>query len=132
MNANMVSAIPPSSFSQRLSAGAERGVRFVAARVQQPRPAGHQRAFDQRLALPALPVPGHHVAFALQPDAGVPGRPHGAHAHTHRQSHPKPGQLHQVSRSSFDSGSWVVAGKLFGCPIKVDSATDSNGVSLIL
>lgn len=83
--------------TQRFPARAEGGFRVVAARVRQPRPAGDQRASDQRLALSTLPVPGHHVAVALQPDAGVPRRPHGAHPHAHRQGHAEPGQFRQVS-----------------------------------
>lgn len=70
----------------------------MEAAVRRPRPpAGHWQASDQRLALPAFPVSRYHVAVALQPHAGISRRPHGAHAHTHRQGHSEPGQLYQVS-----------------------------------
>lgn len=73
--------------------------------MQQPRPAGHQRASDQRLLVPALPLPGHHVALALQLNAGVPRRPHRPDAHAHRQSHAELGQLHEVSSASWSKAS---------------------------
>lgn len=67
--------------------------------VQQPRPPGHQRAPDQCLPVPAVPVPGHHVPVPVQPAAGVPRRPHRTHFDPHRQGHPEPRQLCQVSQA---------------------------------
>ena len=86
---------------QRVSSGAEGSVRVLEAAVRRSRPpAGHQQASDQRLALPEVSVSRHHVAVALLPDAGVSRRPHVPDAHAHRQGHPEPRQLHQVSENS--------------------------------
>lgn len=57
---------------QRVPAGAEGGVCLVEAALPDAGEAGHQSAAHQRLALPAVPVPCHHVTLALQPHAGVP------------------------------------------------------------
>ncbi|XP_061406744.1 ras GTPase-activating protein nGAP-like [Lethenteron reissneri] len=59
-------------------------------------PSGDQRAAHQRVALPALPVPGHHVPQPLRAEPGVPRRAHGAHPHAHRQGRPESRQLLQV------------------------------------
>lgn len=56
----------------------------MAAGMQQPGPTRHQRAFDQRVSVPAVPLSGHHVPITLQPDAGVSRRPHSTHTHTYR------------------------------------------------
>ncbi|XP_064255527.1 ras/Rap GTPase-activating protein SynGAP isoform X13 [Passer domesticus] len=80
----------------RVPAGAEGGVRLVAAALRRARARGHRRPPDQRLALPALPVPRRDVPQPLWPHAGVPRRADGADADPHRQGHPELGQLHQV------------------------------------
>lgn len=49
------------------------------------------------LPLPSLHVPGHHVSLPVQPNAGIPGRTHIPHTHSHRQGDADPGQLQQVS-----------------------------------
>lgn len=83
---------------QRVSSGVEGSVCIMEAAVRRSQPpAGHQQASDQRFAVPAVPLPRHHVAVALQPDAGISRRPHVSDAHAHRQGHPEPRQLHQVS-----------------------------------
>lgn len=56
----------------------------MAAGMQQQGSTGHQRAFDQRVLVPAVSLSGHHVPLAFQFDAGVPGRPHSTDAHPHR------------------------------------------------
>jgi len=89
---------PSFSSPQCVSSGAEGSVCVLEAAVRRPRPpAGHQQASDQRLALPAIPLPRHHVAIALQSDARISRRPDVPNAHAHRQSHPEPRQLRQVS-----------------------------------
>lgn len=85
---------------QCLPKGAQRSFCLVETGVQQPWPPRHQRATDQCLPVPPLPLPSYHVPFPLQSPAGVPGRPHCTHFDPHCQGHPEPGQLCQVSRSS--------------------------------
>lgn len=65
--------------------------------MRRARQGGPGRQPHQLLALPPLHVPGHHVAVALQPDAGVSRRAHLSHSHAHRQGDAEPGQLQQVS-----------------------------------
>lgn len=64
---------PVSSPPQRLSQRAEGGLCVMATGMQQPGSTGHQRAAHQRVLVPAVPLPGHHVPLAFQLDAGVSG-----------------------------------------------------------
>lgn len=56
---------------QRLSTRTEGGLRVLAAGMQQPGSTGHQRAFNQRVLVPAVSLSSHHVPVTFQLDAGV-------------------------------------------------------------
>lgn len=62
----------PAPPRQRVPEGAEGGVCVLATALCRAGPRGHCGPADQRLALPALPLPGHHVAQPLRAHAGVP------------------------------------------------------------
>ena len=61
--------VPP---CQRVPEGVEGGVCVLATALCREGPRGHCGPADKRLALPALPLPGHHVTQPLRAHAGVP------------------------------------------------------------